>query len=376
MGRFRGVELDDVELAGPRLLLRPWRSGDAPRVAEVMQHGQMSRFLAVPSPYTAADAERYVRDIAVRPRTEGTGLECAIVESASGWLVGSAALRLAGDPEVGYWVAPDAQGNGYAAEAATLLAGWAFSVGLHRVRVACHVENLASVRTALAAGFRFEGVARNGVLGGGARGVPERRGDLARFARLSDDPPGPVPYALPPLPAHGLDDGVLRLRTMRAEDAPALAETDDALTIRWSFTGEPHTLDEARSAAARAGLEWLVGPVAAFAMVDLATGRFAGSVRLRNTGPPQVGGIGYVVHPYFRGRGYTTRALRLLVSWAFDVAGFARLELGAKVGNDASLRAAGSAGFEPDGIRRRRLRNPDGTFSDEVRYCLINPKYA
>jgi RimJ/RimL family protein N-acetyltransferase len=111
-------------------------------------------------------------------------------------------------------------------------------------------------------------------------------------------------------------------------------------------------------------------------MVDERTGRVAGSLRLRQAGPPQVGGIGYVVHPDFRGRGYTARALRLLVPWAFEVADFARLELGAKVGNEASLRAAAAAGFEPDGVRRARLRNADGTFSDEVRYALINPKYA
>jgi RimJ/RimL family protein N-acetyltransferase len=97
---------------------------------------------------------------------------------------------------------------------------------------------------------------------------------------------------------------------------------------------------------------------------------------VRKPGPPQVGGIGYAVHPDFRGRGYTTRALRLLVPWAFEVACFARLELGAKVGNEPSLRAAEAAGFEPDGIRRRRLRNPDGTFSDEARYALINPQYG
>jgi RimJ/RimL family protein N-acetyltransferase len=63
------------------------------------------------------------------------------------------------------------------------------------------------------------------------------------------------------------------------------------------------------------------------------------------------------------------------VPWAFDVADFARLELGAKVGHAASLRAAAAAGFTPDGVRHRRLRNPDGTFSDEQRYALTNPRY-
>jgi RimJ/RimL family protein N-acetyltransferase len=111
------------------------------------------------------------------------------------------------------------------------------------------------------------------------------------------------------------------------------------------------------------------------AMVDLATGAVAGTLDLRLAGPPQVGGVGYVVHPRFRGRGYTTRALRLLVPWAFETAGLARLELGAKAGNVASQRAAAAAGFQPDGVQQARLRNPDGTFSDEVRFALVSPRY-
>jgi RimJ/RimL family protein N-acetyltransferase len=172
-----------------------------------------------------------------------------------------------------------------------------------------------------------------------------------------------------------LSDGVLQMRAPEPEDAPALAETDDELTLRWGFTGERHSLADVEREARQGGLHWLVGGTAPFTMIDVATGRVAGSLRLRKAGPPQVGGIGYVVHPAFRGRGYTTRALRLLVPWAFEVADFARLELGAKQGNAASLRAAANAGFEPDGIRERRLRNPDGSFADESRYVLINPKY-
>ena len=376
MGRFRGVELDGLELNGDRLHLRPWRFADVERLLSIMQNSSMRQFLALPDPYSFQDAIDFATRISVEARQSGAALECAVVERSSGRLVGAATLRLTGDPELGYWISPDARGHGYAAEASLVLSNWGFGLGVRRVRLASDVRNLASVRTALAAGFRFEGVGRDGVSGGGTGSVPERRGDLARFARLTGDPAGPIPPAFAPLPAGGLDDGVLRLRTTRADDAIALAETDDELTLRWGFTGRAHTAAEVRSNAAQAGLQWLVGSVAVLSMVDVGTGRVAGLLRLRHAGPPQVGGIGYVVHPDFRGRGYTTRALRLLIPWAFGAADFARLELGAKVGNQASLRAAAAAGFEPDGVRRCRLRNPDGTFSDEIRYALLNPRYA
>jgi RimJ/RimL family protein N-acetyltransferase len=375
MGRFHGVELDDVELAGERLVLRRWRTGDASWLHEVMQDRSMRTFLALPDPYSRADAMRWASGLGDEGRGEGTGLGCAVVERDTGRRVGSGVLRLAGDPELGYWIAPDARGSGYAAEVTRVLSEWGFSLGLRRVRLVCDVRNVASARTALAAGFQFEGVGRDGISSGGDGSVPPLRGDLARFARLTSDPPGRLPYAFSPLSRAGLDDGVLRLRPMEPDDAPALAETDDELTLRWSFTGQPHPFEDVRRAAEHAGLQWLVGSVAPFSMVDLATGRVAGSLRVRHPGPPQVGGVGYVVHPAFRGRGFTTRALRLLVPWAFEIADLARLELGAKVGNEASMRAAEAAGFERDGIRRRRLRNPDGSFSDEVRYALVNPRY-
>jgi RimJ/RimL family protein N-acetyltransferase len=81
--------------------------------------------------------------------------------------------------------------------------------------------------------------------------------------------------------------------------------------------------------------------------------------------------IGYTVHPSFRGRGYTARALRLLTEWAFDVAGFVRLELGTKLANIASQRAARAGGFEQEAVVRGRLRNPDGSYSDEVLFARL-----
>jgi RimJ/RimL family protein N-acetyltransferase len=362
-------ELADLVLTGPRLTLRPWRPEDVAAVyAALRDDPAAARFTTVPAPYSAADAEAFVTRTGNAGRVDGSELGCAAVETATGRLVGSASLRLPAN-EIGYIVYPHARGNGYAAEATRVLTEWAFAHGAERVYLNCDITNVASARTAMKAGFEFEGIAWHAVAAANA----DRLVDLATFARLVGDAGHSIPPQFAPLPLSGLSDGVVSLRCLNESDLDASMQTDDELTLAWAFSAEPNSRERVRRACTRAALDWLVGSVAALAVVDVASGRFAGSLRLRQAGPPQVGGLGYVVHPDFRGRGYTTRALRLLVPWAFEVAGFARLELGAKVGNVASQRAALNAGFQPDGVRAARMRNPDGTFGDEARFALVNP---
>lgn len=364
--------LTDLVLHGPRLTLRPWQSSDVDAVLDACADPTMHEFLLLPRPYTREDATRYVTEIGNAGRADGTGLGAAIVEQSSGAVVGSVDLRRAGNEDVGYWIAPAARGRGYAAEAVRVLCEWAFGNGVERVNLRCDVGNVASARTALSAGFGFEGISWRERLRHPETGA-SRVVDLARFARLAGDDGEPIAPHFPRLPPGELTDGTVALRSEQLDDLDGLLGTDDDLTLSWSFSGTPYPRERLRRACAQAGLDWLVGTAAPFSIVDVATGGYAGSMRLRQAGPPQIGGLGYVVHPAFRGRGYTTRALRLLVPWAFDVAGFARLELGAKVGNVASQRAALNAGFEPDGVRIGRMRNPDGSFGDEARFALLSP---
>ena len=372
MGLFRGVELADLTLSGERLELRPWRADDAERVLEAMQHPSMREFMPLPDPYDERAAHRWLDR---RRVPDDAHLDRAVLERSSGRVVGSASLRLAGDPAFGYWIAPDARGHGYAAEAVRVLADWAFALAVPRLLLSCDVRNLASARTALAAGFSFEGIARSAFQGGGTDEVPERRGDSARFARLAKDSGDPIPPAFPPFPDGGLSDSVLSIRPTVPADIPGLLESEDPETVRWSADGVPRPRAEVERRTMRAGLDWLVSSMARCTIVDVATGRHAGDLQVRHEGPTGVAGIGYTVHPHFRGRGYTARALRLLVPWCFEAAGFARVQVGAKRDNIASQRAAASAGFQPDGVRECFLRNADGTYSDEVCFALINPRW-
>lgn len=63
--------------------------------------------------------------------------------------------------ELGYWITPDEQGNGYATEAAELCLTYAFDeLGLHKVWARTVTDNDASRRVLEKLGFQQEGVFR------------------------------------------------------------------------------------------------------------------------------------------------------------------------------------------------------------------------
>lgn len=171
-----------------------------------------------------------------------------------------------------------------------------------------------------------------------------------------------------------LSDGVLALRPIGPDDWPVmLDESNNDESRRWALTPEPLSEADARRRAAGAARDWRSGAGAAFVMVDVATGESAGTIKVSRLGPPGVGLIGYGVVPAWRGRGYTTRALELVAAWVFAETPIARLELGHKIGNVASGKAAERAGWVREGHLARRLVNVDGTYSDEYYYGRVRP---
>jgi len=369
VGEWNGVELDDLVLQSQRLTLRPFQADDAGAVEAIMADDRMHPYLDLPRPYTKADATYFVTERAVQARIEASELVCALVETTSGRVVGAAGLKIprprATSVEIGYWIGATDWNRGYATEATRTLADFAFRSGAARVEILTYVTNAASAAVALKAGFRFEGISRHRQV------ADDGPVDCALFGRVATDAGLPVPPTWPALPDGGLSDGVVIVRNLRADDWPTMmAENNNAESRRWSLFADDLTEEQARLQAAKAALDRLVQPTIRFLIVDVATGSGAGGIVLRAFGPPGVANVGYGLVPEFRGRRYTTRALRLLTDWAFEHTDFVRLELGCKDQNLASARAAESAGFVREGVFAGRLRNRDGTYSDEIRYGL------
>ena len=107
----------------------------------------------------------------------------------TGPLIGDcAAMPQADDPrqcEIGFTLAPEYQGRGYATEAVRLLAGYLFGRGKHRITASCDARNAASAAVLERLGMRREGHLRQSTWAKG-----EWTDDLL-YALLRDEwPPG------------------------------------------------------------------------------------------------------------------------------------------------------------------------------------------
>lgn len=143
--------------------LRPWRASDAPAVFAACQDPEIPRFVPVPQPYSEADAEWFVRTSAAES-VVGPSAHFAVADATTDVLLG-AISRHARPAErraaVGYWLAPEARGQGFATRAVRLLVDWTFeTTSLIRLELYTDVANERSGRVALRAGFESEGVRR------------------------------------------------------------------------------------------------------------------------------------------------------------------------------------------------------------------------
>jgi RimJ/RimL family protein N-acetyltransferase len=361
---------DTIEAGQVRL--RPFRDEDVDDLVAGCSDPLTRRFLPLlPDPYTVTDARRWIGEGSAAASAAG-GAAYAIADPDTDRLLGGVGLsrvdpeRLQG--EIGYWVGPWARGRGVATAATIAIAGWAFGRGLVRLEVLATPENTPSQRVALAAGFRPEGVRR-----GGAAGRDGARHDLTVWARLVDDPIGPVVRRLPDLPGGRLTDGVVTLRPLLPSDGDAMFELHTVPDVVASGV-PPVTPDRAEIdlRCSRAQARWLVGERADLVITDAVTGATTGEIGLYYQ-EPQTGQamIGYSMLPAWRGRGYPARAARLVAAWAFEHVGLARIIAGTNPTNVRSQRVLEGAGFQREGYLRSRLPGMDGTRIDDVQYSLI-----
>ncbi|MEP7112616.1 MAG: GNAT family N-acetyltransferase [Ilumatobacteraceae bacterium] len=154
-----------------RLLLRVMHPDDAAVLAAYRNDPDVARYQDWPVPFTLADAERVLGGQAHLDDLDPEGWTQVAIER-DGEVVGDLGIRLetsAGSATLGYTIAPAAQHQGFAVEAAGAAIDAVFErTKTWRIVATADDANRASMRVIEPLGFRFEGVARKAALVRGA----------------------------------------------------------------------------------------------------------------------------------------------------------------------------------------------------------------
>ncbi|GAB2463342.1 GNAT family N-acetyltransferase [Jatrophihabitans fulvus] len=183
-------------------------------------------------------------------------------------------------------------------------------------------------------------------------------------------------FALPVLAG-----SLVRLEPLAWEHAPGYlaAGRDDEDLFRWlntpgSVSGAPRGEDDARADIAAALAARARGERFAYAQLDAADGRFAGTTSLYDVHPAtRTLAIGHTwLGARWRRTGHNTESKLLLLSHAFDSLGAARVVWHTDIHNTRSQAAIARLGATREGeLRKHRLRR-DGSWRTTVQYSMTD----
>ena len=154
-------KIKPTEIPTERLLLRPYRAADADAFYRLLDTHRARFRKAFPDrtntvydlSAAALALEGFARDWA-----SGRFYVFGLWEQASGHYIGDICLMPKPDhsAEIGYYLAPEAEGHGYAREALAGVVGFGFqTVGARRLTIRCYQDNPRAHAVAEAVGFQL-----------------------------------------------------------------------------------------------------------------------------------------------------------------------------------------------------------------------------
>jgi len=148
-----------------------------------------------------------------------------------------------------------------------------------------------------------------------------------------------------------LTDGVVVLRAWRDEDIePARLKHDEEIA-HWSGAPDVVPSHDRHREAVESSREAYADGRSRVNFVVEHDGDVIGSVEVRVV-DPSTGDLSWTLYAGHRGRGYATRAVRLLTEYAFTELRLTRVQARVEPGNERSLRVATRSGLRREGVVR------------------------
>ena len=176
-----------------RLCLREFVSEDRPAVLACQQDPRCLRYYPW-ADRTETGARAFVQMFLEQQRKQARRrFQLAVTLHSDGRLIGNCGIRRKPDNDwyagIGYELAPDCWGQGFATEAARAMVKFGFrDLGLHRISSWCIADNTASARVLERLGFRQEGRLRRNEY------FKRRWRDTLLYALLVDEWKDPAEY--------------------------------------------------------------------------------------------------------------------------------------------------------------------------------------
>ncbi len=162
------------EITTARCRLRLLQERDLAAFVRYRTDPDVARYQSWDTDYTLADAQALCAAMHAGPFGQtGEWYQIAIVDQATDALLGDLALHFidAAQVEIGFTLAAEQQGQGYAREALSALLGYVFTtLGRHRASAVIDVRNTAAARLLERVGMRREAHFRQNIFFKGAWG--------------------------------------------------------------------------------------------------------------------------------------------------------------------------------------------------------------
>lgn len=152
-----------INISTPRLVLRNLQNSDNILLANYRSDPEVAKYQSWDVPYSEAQATALIESLhQLIPGVLGEWYQLAITLKSTGKMIGDCAFCILVDDgkqaEIGFTLAREYQGQGYATEAITCLLEYLFITHhLHRIRANCDPANTASIKLLQRVGMRCEG---------------------------------------------------------------------------------------------------------------------------------------------------------------------------------------------------------------------------
>ncbi|MFL6073059.1 MAG: GNAT family N-acetyltransferase [Mycobacteriales bacterium] len=171
----------------------------------------------------------------------------------------------------------------------------------------------------------------------------------------------------------------VRLVPQTVDHVPGLFAAGGADPEVWRWLSAPMPATEADLAAiVRGALDQQErGLRVVYTIVDGATGRIAGTTSYYEPVPERRKieiGYTWLGRPWWR-TAVNTEAKLLLLAHAFDVLGCVRVMLRTDLRNERSQRAIARLGAVREGVLRKHMQRPDGSWRDSVIFSIVDDEW-